>query len=120
MIKITRTYSPTTHNTFRGRLNPSSRNMQVAIHVPYGTKEMPQDLEPVLAQLVTEGTTGKEPPTSFEKYNNLMNLVYLRPERAKMLDRKKAWDSLRYSYNLSFRRGRFKHRSDDVRARLFC
>ncbi len=116
MIKIVRTYSPMTHNVFRGRLNPTSRNMQMSVHVPYGSEELPMELEPVLTQIVL---TGNDKNTRFMNHTNLKSLAYLVPEKSTMLTRRKAWDSLQYTYSLSFKRGRFKRRSDEVRARLF-
>lgn len=121
MIKIVRTYSPMTHNVFRGRLNPTSRNMQMAVHVPYDSEELPTELEPVLTQIVLNDREGKgiSTHTSFAKYTNLKSLAYLVPEKCTMLTRRRAWDSLQYTYSLSFKRGRFKRRSNEVRARLF-
>lgn len=119
MIKIVRTYSPTTHNVFRGRLNPTSRNMQMAVHVPYDSEALPTELEPVLTQIVLDDKDGSNIHTLFMKQTNLKSLAYLVPEKSTLLIRRKAWDSLQYTYSLSFKRGRFKRRSNEVRARLF-
>lgn len=119
MIKIVRTYSPTTHNVFRGRLNPTSRNMQMAVHVPYDSEALPTELEPVLTQIVLDDKDGSNIHTLFMKQTNLKSLAYLVPEKSTLLIRRKAWDSLQYTYSLSFMRGRFKRRSNEVRARLF-
>lgn len=119
MIKILRTYSPCTHNVFRGRLNPSSRNMQIAVHVPYDSEELPTELEPVLTQIVLSDKGDRDGSVLFMKHTNLKSLAYLVPEKCTMLTRRRAWDSLQYTYSLSFKRGRFKRRSNEVRARLF-